>query len=75
MGRSRTVFVRNNEDGLQIEAMSKMLCAPFIICLKAEVLCALFWDHARWLGSKQNTRNLYLQPDDKRCNDDMISFN
>ena len=28
----------------------------------------VFWDHAHWLAPKQNTRNLYLQADDKRCN-------
>ena len=39
----------------------------FIICLEVEVLCVLVWDHAHWLGQKQNTQNLHLQTDDKRC--------
>ena len=30
-------------------------------------MCVLVWDHAHWLGKKQNTLNLYLQADDKRC--------
>ena len=41
----------------------------FIIRLEVEVSCVLVWDHAHWLGQKQNTQNLHLQTDDKRCRD------
>ena len=40
---------------------------PFIIRLEVEVWCVLVWDHAHRLGKKLNTRDLYLQADDKRC--------
>ena len=40
---------------------------PFIIRLKVEVLCVLFFGTMP-TAPKQNTRNLYLQADDKRCN-------
>ena len=30
-------------------------------------MCVLVWDQVHWLGQKQNTQNLYLQADDKRC--------
>ena len=43
------------------------LCTPFIIRLKVEVLCVLFLTLPVCIGPNQNTRNLYLQADDKRC--------
>ena len=43
------------------------LYTPFIIRLEVEASSVLVWDNAYWQGQKQNTRNLYLQADDKRC--------
>ena len=39
--------------------------------LVVEVSCVLFLDYARWLGQKQNTRNLYH----KRMKDSVIFRN
>ena len=41
---------------------------PFIIRSEVGgVSCILVLDHARWLGPKQITRNIYLRADEKRC--------
>ena len=39
----------------------------FIICLKVEVSCVLFFTQPVCLVPNQNTRNLYLQADDEWC--------
>ena len=40
---------------------------PFIIRLKVEVSCVLFLTQPVCMVPNQNTQNLYLQVDDKRC--------
>ena len=62
------LLCRRIVDGIveHFKAQSKE-STPFIICLEVEVSCVLVWAHAHWLGQKQNTQNLYLQADDKRC--------
>ena len=44
------------------------LTTPLIIRSKVDVSCLMVLDHARWLGPKQNTRNIYFRADEKRCN-------
>ena len=40
---------------------------PFFIRSEVGVLRVMFLDHLYWLDPKHNTRNIYLQMDDKRC--------
>ena len=40
---------------------------PFIIGSEVDVWCVFVFGPWRWLDQNQNTRNVYLQTDDKRC--------
>ena len=40
---------------------------PLIIRSEVDVLCVLFWTQPACMVQNQNTRNIYLQADDKRC--------
>ena len=47
--------------------VSQSQSTPFIICLKVEASSVLFLTQSVCMVHKQNTQNLYLQADDKRC--------
>ena len=44
-----------SENALAVALVSNTVYRPLVV----DVLCVLFWDHARWLGPKQNTHNIY----------------
>ena len=62
-------IISNLELENRAPCLPKLTClsTPFIIRLKVEVLCFLFLTQPVCMVPNQDTRNLYLQVDDKRC--------